>query len=722
MVPAHESSTEVRMLIGFDHETHLIAPGLLAPPPVCLTYDPRFDTPGICVGEEMLGHLRTWLCAPDVILVGANTAYDVGVSMEAWPELIPLWIQAYEENRVRDCQIDEMLIDIARGQLGGYIDGRTQKWVERGYSLADIEQRWMNRGRSAEKTDPNAWRLRYKELDGVPLSQWPKRAIDYAVEDAVGARCVSELQWLKYESVLRTESYAQARAALALHLMSAWGVRTHEKGVDALEAWVRSRYDELTVTLTESGLVRKNGTRDTKKARERICAAFCALPEGKIPITATGTKKLAEGMDPVDVALAYASLDKVACEDSEDPLMEAYAERTSLVTVVDTHLPALRKGLTLPIQPRYNVLVASGRTSCKGASKRGGPTNGYQIQNPKRESLDENEVKLPGVRECFTSRGHVAREAMRAKAAREGVTPHDLGILLDFADEIGAGGPLADADFSGLELCTVAQSCIDLVGFSKLGDALNTGIDPHLVVAAQILGITYDEAKARKTDHDVQIARQVGKVANFGFGGGLGPFGFSRFARKGYGVKISVERAKEIKVAWLASWPEFEVYFAYVKDLCSQGLAQVVQLRSGRVRGLVEYTAACNGFFQALGADGAKAAVWDVAREAYAVPESPLFGFRPWGFVHDQILGETTSLAHAHEEATQLGRVMVTACNRYLPNVPVKCSPCLSWVWSKEAIAVFHAPPADGGRLVPWDEAKDQKWRVFDDAGREVKW
>lgn len=713
------------MLTGFDFETHLIAPGRLAPRPVCLTVDYGAG-PSIFTADSthtMLDAVLAMLQGNSV-LVGANTAYDVGVAMEAWPETIPAWFEAYEAGRVRDVQIDEMLIDIAKGQLGGYVDARTGKKAVWGYTLAEIEQRYLGIDRTSEKNDPDAWRLRYSTFDGVPLSEWPKAAIDYACADATGAREVSAAQWTKYGNILAQESYSQARAALALHLMSAWGVRTHRPGVEALRSWVKARFDFCTKALQEAGLVRPDGSRDTKKAKARAVYAYMQAKRA-VPLTAAGLKAMAElGREPTpaeaaEIALAYCSLDKDACEDAGDELLDLYAERTSLVTVVDTHIPALEAGLHTPIQPRYVPLVASGRTACKGASKKGGPTNGFQIQNPKRASYDENEVQLPGVRECFASRGWIARERFRVREAEIRANGHALAIRFE---EGSAGGPFADADFTGLELCTVAQSCIDIVGFSKLGDAINAGLDPHLIVAAQILGITYDEAKARKSEHEVKEARQVGKVANFGFGGGLGARGFSKFARKGYGVRISEAEAREIKDAWLRSWPEFEGYFAAVKEMCRDGLAQIIQLRSGRVRGMVEYTAACNTFFQGLGADGAKRAAWEVALASYARPEHVLYGFRPWGFIHDQIVGETLSLAVAHEQAVALGQVMVAACNRYLPNVPVKCSPCLSWTWCKDAVAVFDAPPKDGGRLVPWDEAKDQKWRVFDEGGKEVKW
>ncbi len=78
------------------------------------------------------------------------------------------------------------------------------------------------------------------------------------------------------------------------------------------------------------------------------------------------------------------------------------------------------------------------------------------------------------------------------------------------------------------------------------------------------------------------------------------------------------------------------------------GVAEIVQLYSHRTRGMVPYTAACNTFFQGLGADGAKAALWDVTLRCYADETSPLYACRPVNFVHDQILMEVP-LERAHE-------------------------------------------------------------------------
>ena len=71
----------------------------------------------------------------------------------------------------------------------------------------------------------------------------------------------------------------------------------------------------------------------------------------------------------------------------------------------------------------------------------------------------------------------------------------------------------AFCDYSFIELCTLAQSCLEYFGWSHMADAINAGLDPHLDMAASMLGIDYDEAKRRKKADDPQIAeyRQLSK-------------------------------------------------------------------------------------------------------------------------------------------------------------------------------------------------------------------
>jgi hypothetical protein len=54
--------------------------------------------------------------------------------------------------------------------------------------------------------------------------------------------------------------------------------------------------------------------------------------------------------------------------------------------------------------------------------------------------------------------------------------------------------------------------------------------------------------------------RQMGKVVGLGFPGGLGPQNFCRYAMSSYGIRFTVEQARELKEAWLNAFPEMRRY------------------------------------------------------------------------------------------------------------------------------------------------------------------
>ncbi len=705
--------------IAFDCETHLIRPGLLDPPLVCLTIATE-DMSAILhrSDEDLVPTIEMIFDAP--LVVGARTAFDVAVVMKFAPHLIPHILRAYEEDRVVDVQINQKLIDIAEG-----------KWdlpyfakLKRSYSLAALVMKHFGRDRSAEKTDPNAWRLRYSELHDVPIERWPRPAVTYAMDDADDALAVAKVQGTV------TDMFAQARADLALHLLSVRGIMTDEQSINELENATADRFRDLTAELMREGFIRANGVRDTKKVKARM-VAVCRAAGITVPLTDTGLETLrktvkdatAKGDDGEPLArfaqgaaalretcvdlcgrealekieAAYASTDAESCELSGDPVLVRYAERTSLQTIVDTHIPDLRKGTVTPLQASWDI-AASGRVTC--SKGRGGSTNGFQLTNPARaiklssRACDarkcavfggKGEIEGPGVRECFIAR---------------------------------PGFVFADPDFVGLELSTVAQVCKTLIGRSRLGDQINAGIDPHLAFGAALMGISYAEAYERRHEKIVKAFRQLAKVANFGFPGGLGIMGFLGFAR-GYGLRdLTTDRVRELKTAWLTEYDEFREYFAMIGALCESsedGFTDIEQLGSGRIRGSVRYTAACNTMFQGLGADAAKAALWAVTRATFD-PSSLLYGCGVVNFVHDEIPTEILE-NNAHARAMEMKRLMETAANRFLPDVPVKVSIPLSKRWFKNAEEVYL-----DGELVPWDWAREERWPVVYADGREVVW
>jgi DNA polymerase I len=272
------------------------------------------------------------------------------------------------------------------------------------------------------------------------------------------------------------------------------------------------------------------------------------------------------------------------------------------------------------------------------------------------------------------------------------------------------------ADYGGLELATQAQMCVTLLQKSCLAQALNDGLDPHLIIAADLLGRPYAELKAVKAAGAgpdcnagegreacpcfycaVDNARQTGKVANFGFAGGLGAKALVFFALSQYGVRLTEDQARALKRTWLRYWPEFQEYFRLIDWHCRQDPPRIQQLFSGRWRGGIHYTEACNTVFSGLGADIAKAAGWEICQGQYLPGyNDDLFGTRTNLFVHDDFVLECEEY-RSHEAAMSLGNVMVKAAQPWLPDVRIGTEPMVTRRMSRKA-----KPVRREGRLVPW--------------------
>lgn len=668
-----------------DTETVLFRPGVMAPELVCVSYASPGQAPEILHADDVRTRplVRNWL-ESDCILVGHHIVYDLAVLCAKWPELTTLVFDKLDRDEVTDTKIRQQLLDIAAGQFRGYLrtfdkeveveicavhgedsctadewecdDDRARKlcralgrirtelrlvrgarWMPHDYDLDAVYFR-----ASGRHLDKNTWRLRYGEFLHVPISEWPDGARQYPLDDAAATLEVFEKQEVHASHI--PDQFRQMRAAWALHLTQVWGLRTNAAGVDKLENETRGALAEIEQGLRDAGLVRTHHKRDGSPSKQDGTRNIAAARARMVAACAARNK-------PVRLTdKGQVCLDSDACEASEDELLEDYAELTSLKSVLNKDIPVLRAGTVLPVHTSFG-LAASGRSTSASPN----------IQNPRR---------LPGIREAFVPR----------------------------VDHV-----YAQADFSGLELHTLAQCCVTLFGHSRLAEVLNAGFDPHTAFAADILGISYEDAVRRNEagDSEVDNARQTAKVANFGFPGGLGYEKLTLFARKTYGVHLDVERAKTLKAAWLERWPELREFFDHVSGLvdADSGEGLVQQLFSQRWRGGCHYTAACNTYFQGLGADAAKRALYLVSRACYAQPENVLYGSRPVNFVHDEVIMEVLDDEQAHDKAVELGRLMCEGANEYLPDVPARVKPLLARRWSKKSKPVYGAR----GRLVPWE-------------------
>lgn len=257
-------------------------------------------------------------------------------------------------------------------------------------------------------------------------------------------------------------------------------------------------------------------------------------------------------------------------------------------------------------------------------------------------------------------------------------------------------------DYDTFELRWLAEVCLRLFGESRLAEAFQKGLDPHTDVAAQILGMSYEEAVAGLKSEDVDLkkrvknARDCAKVANFGLPGGLGIDSLITFARKSYKVILTRDAAVRLKEDWLRALPEMRKYFAWKSQQIGLGDAQIEAVISGMKRGGVGYCDGCNYDFQNPAAWTAKKALFDVAYECYVDKGTALYGTRPVAFIHDEIIAEVPEKT-AHEASHRLAEVMCAAAQPHAPTIPITASPALMRRWYKGAEAVY-----ENGRLVPW--------------------
>ena len=724
-------------VIGWDVETPAIEAGCLTPPLVVATFAGGPETSNLLLDGT---HLPIRLHRPDtytvlssdgtwkaaftgqaaldfmLVVIDALTEgrvdklvahygnYDWGVFCNEWPELLPILTSLIESGHISDTFIREKLICNGMGNF--IVDGRrprglTGKLQKTGYGLADLVWTYFQVDISADKKDPLAWRLRYGELMGVPLNEWPAKALDYALQDAVYARTA----WLEQAKPCKVGTWAlvqpdgtvvneteQVAAAWALHLMACHGVYTDAQTVEQFEVEVTLAAQATTQAAIDSGFWRVNKCKfcDGCGKDEDLNLCTACFGQDHETCVARGVyvsrakHKPSKNMQRLKSMVHEAfggfpeKTDKGNIKTGGDvllasgvPTLVVYAEGVSSLKLLNTYLPILEHGILKPICSSPNVLVRSGRTSWARPN----------FQNPPRKGL---------FRKCFIPRH---------------------------------GKVFASIDYKALEMTTLAQVCLHYFGESKMAQAINAGKDLHVMFAAHMLkaeGIlhTYEEwmdilaDKGHVFYDTIKAYRQRAKAANFGFPGGLGVDAFVLYA-KGYGAVLTFNQASDLKDLWFSMWPEMSRKTGYFKmlsdasNMSTDGRFPIRQLYSNRVRGDCTYTSGANTYFQGLAADGAKAAMWALYKACYLgiLPDymegetCHLTGVRMWAFVHDEFLFEGDETT-GHLWAPQASRIMVEEMKKFTPDVAQGAPPALMNRWEKDAEPNYN----EDGDLVPWEE------------------
>lgn len=697
----------MQAIVGWDTETHLIEAGNLTPELVCASFAGGQDTldaakhfslenldssTGLftsAVGWSMLVSkdkvVDTWcyFAQQGHTLVAHNHPYDLGVILKECPDLMSIVLHLMEEGRLRDTQVREQLIAIAEDNFN--FDDRTGK-KPGGFALAYLAELYFGENLYEDKKDPNSWRLRYAELSGVAIDAWPEKAKSYAMDDAHWCR-KAYLQQAKERSLPEgvlvdhtgtvTNEIEQTAAALSLHLMACHGVYTDAEAVGVFEGNVTTLAKQADAAAEMAGFLRVNkcktcdGTGVPEIFRSGLKCYECGGERGymprrcKVPLKKTGIHKArlqslvtqSYGGDPpltnpsTKFPLGQVKTDTDTLKGSGNDSLKKYSEGMEYKKLLTTYLPILQSGIEKPITSSPNVLVRSGRTSWRKPN----------FQNPPRKG---------GFRECFVPR---------------------------------KGNIFAAIDYSSLELCTLAQVNLKLFNYSKMADALIEGRDLHLAFAAQLLNISYEEAKDRRSKGDpvIKKARQDAKAGNFGFPGGLGIAAFVDYASS-MGIPMTFNRAQDLKDQWMETWPEMTNYFdmiAHASDTSDTGRFTVKQIGSDRLRGGCSFTSGANTFFQGLASEGCKSAMWHLTKAMYSDTSSPLYGVRCWVFIHDEFIFEGPE-DNAHLWAPAASAIMIKEMQKYTPDIPIKAEPALMRRWYKDAEPVY----GEEGELLIWEK------------------
>lgn len=682
-------------VVAIDSETHPIKPGCVAPRMVCVTVDSD-EGPQIMLREDGVEKWRRLLEDDGIEIVGHWVFFDLAVAAAEDPSLLPLIFRAIDRGRVHCTKIRQMIIDNAEGRLKFTWNEETNEWKKQSYHLHVLILRWLHKNVEAKKKGDDIWRLRFNELENVPLHKWPKDATQYALDDAID----------DLEIFTKQEAYCaphglpggrqgeawQTQAQWALYLAGAWGVRTERRAVKKLKEEVTKEYREHVKTAQKWGLIRKGvkESRNMAAIREAVSAWYGSHDRpmkwtdgGKkgIPQIATDREQLTDVECVCGLDFKGHHEDDITCE--EDGIhrgLWAVAEVVRLQKLLSTYIRALERGTEVPINSSYNAIVESFRTSCSQGMKIDGVPLGTNLQNPPRKH---------GVRECFIPR---------------------------------PGNVFVFCDFDTLEMLTLAQVCLDLFGYSYIAEAAKAGRDFHLDFAADMLGISYEEAERRLRAGDQEIAdtRQFCKIANYGFAGGMGWRTFVKYA-KGFGTIISPAMAKRLHAGFRKKWREMNDYFAYVGSLIGNRnrVPVVVDPKSGLYRGQVTYCATANHFFQHRAAMGAKAALYRASKECYVDPSSPLYGCRIWLFAHDEIGMEVPHKGkRASDAAKRLQTIMVEEMQKWCPDVPIGATASMHRRWFKGGKAVYVNGVMLPSRPVKNDNKKIE-WVV--DYGEEIE-
>lgn len=640
-------------IISCDYETYLIDNGSVFPKPVCLSHFDGKET-GLLNRDEAKNYLASHLNKD--LLIAHNAVFECGVTVTHYPELAEYVFDALDNGLIYCTKINEALWNVQREKQNNKLD------------LASLVLQYFKADISAGKGE-DAWRLRYSELDGVPIKDWPIEASQYAIDDSIWAYRLHEKQHPIDQSLA-------LKSAVYLNLMGAQGFNIENSRALKLEEeiwqYLTPRYDFLV--------------------KEGFCDYIARQKQPRKQV-----KKLKEYVESLGVTLQYTLKGGVATSgealaayitEKEDEVIKAFSELSRYEKILTSYISRLKS--SEKIYSQYSTTKNTGRTS-SSSSKLFDSINIQQIPRAVEDvSYD--------VRNCFMPR---------------------------------PGFKILSIDYSGLELCSAAHQLFSTQGYSYMRAALNEGDNPtdmHSKLAAKIKKVPYEEFMLHKKESEYKDARQKAKPINLGFPGGIG-YDTMRHLMWKDGIKtqfqvletakrktdlyyyltnlhapdLRIKRMNKGEFALVQDelvilkryifdlYPELEDFLKethkkfltgktkYKKNEFDEWEEEPMYMYDtcGFKRDWCTYTALCNGFLmQTPSAMGAQKAVNKVCRTFWNEPD-----IIPQAFIHDEIVFE---IREGREDlAEKASIIMIEEMQSVLSSVRISVEASISDYWQK---------------------------------------
>ena len=603
----------MRKYIGLDIETHLIERDESPKGICCSLYSEENGSELFLLDDHGYSRIHGLLEDPSIHLILTNAAFDM-ISIAVYGEMVQEIFWAYNMGRIHCTHINQAMINMADPAMMGV-------QFKSDASLAGQVLLYLGEDISSSKKGEDTWRLRYGELEGIPIESWPNEAKRYAKKDAeysykVFFKQLDRVTKLPNRPLILSNATFQTMASFCLNFCSsAIGVKISER-VHTLKEETLQKFQNMAEhsPFYKVSKKSKTGYSCNKKQIGEYIKKIC--PNYK----KTQTGKVATSSEAIEFAQKHLNL--------RDRSLDAYLEAEDVRSIYSKYLTKLEEGLSSH-RRRKKYSYSLGKTG-RGLST--------VFNNLPREG------EIRGL-----------------------IVPEE-------------GRTFLFGDYSNAEMRSLAHIS-HLRGYpeQKLWERYSKDphFDPHTLVACGLYNgnksltpIEYEEGLSIIKDEShifhktLKNLRRLAKVLNFGLAGGLGSGSLVGYAKNNYGVELS-RREAEIRIReWKRILPEMNFYFYDAQVPRGTNGKMIITPITGRCMWARGFTQACNYPFQSISSDGAKDAFIGIFKECFINKESVLYGSLPIIFLHDEIVLEIKK-GNEKEKGELFSKIMCQSMEKY---------------------------------------------------------